>query len=293
MGIGHDITISNCEVYDGHKDASKGYTNVDTGGILIGDSVSNVLVTQVYIHDIYDAALMGLEWEAGANQPSAITIERSHFVDNQQHLSVGGNVWLNGDSASILRNNIIEVRASSCGSHSSNAVAAAYSTGAGATGMKVYNNTIIMSCNKWGIYDDDKAYTDNENNIIFNSYSNLMLAEGTHSPASTYRNNLYYALNGIYFSSQDGSNTFTTVSTWSVASGDTGSVISNPLFVNEGASDFHLQTSSPAKGAGVNLVASVPNDYAGNPRSAPFDIGAYKFGASLPAAPSGLTPVVH
>jgi hypothetical protein len=51
--------------------------------------------------------------------------------------------------------------------------------------------------------------------------------------------------------------------------------VTNPLFVS--ASDFHLQSGSPAvdKGAAVNIT----DDYGGNPRpqGAGYDIGAYEY----------------
>ncbi len=52
----------------------------------------------------------------------------------------------------------------------------------------------------------------------------------------------------------------------------------DPVFVNAGAADFHIQTSSPAKNAGVTL-AGVPTDFDGiaRPQGAAYDIGAYEF----------------
>jgi hypothetical protein len=61
-------------------------------------------------------------------------------------------------------------------------------------------------------------------------------------------------------------------------------VVGDPLFVNPGAGDYHVQTGSPAIGAGVNLSSSFTTDYAGTTRTPPWTIGAYQFGgASLPA----------
>jgi hypothetical protein len=296
MGVGHDITITNPTVYDGHKDASKGYTNVDFCGIIIGNGATGPMtVTGAYIHDCYDGGLIAVEWESGAAaQPTQTTIQNSHFVDNQPHFSRGGNVWLNGDSTCVFRNNIVEEQASACATHAPNVISTSAGTGGGALGMKVYNNTIKQACtSKWVIATDNVSWSDNENNILRNSASNSMVAEGTYATKSIYKNNLYYGTSGTYFSSGINGTYYTTYASWAAASGDTGSVVSAPLFVNEGASDFHLQASSPAVAAGVNLVAWVPNDYVGNPRSAPFDIGAYEFWAALPAAPSGLTAVVH
>jgi hypothetical protein len=53
---------------------------------------------------------------------------------------------------------------------------------------------------------------------------------------------------------------------------------SNPNFVNGGASDFRLQSNSPAINAGVNLV-DVPTDKDGvlRPQGGAYDIGAYEY----------------
>ncbi|MCX7787357.1 MAG: hypothetical protein N2442_06650, partial [Spirochaetes bacterium] len=51
----------------------------------------------------------------------------------------------------------------------------------------------------------------------------------------------------------------------------------NPLFVNPAANDYHLQASSPARAAGTDLSAEIPAvDRDGNPRTAPWSIGAYE-----------------
>ena len=83
-----------------------------------------------------------------------------------------------------------------------------------------------------------------------------------------------------------------------------GSAGANPLFVTNG-SNFNLQATSPARSAGVNLsttLSSLPAgnmDYAGRPypSSGAWDVGAAQYqsggSSSAPAAPTGLTAVVH
>jgi hypothetical protein len=78
----------------------------------------------------------------------------------------------------------------------------------------------------------------------------------------------------------------------------------NPQFVTPG-SDYHLQATSLARGAAANLYStmnSLPfgtNDYDGLalPSSGAWDIGALQYqsggGGSPPAAPTGVTVVVH
>jgi hypothetical protein len=300
MGIGHDITINQAECFNGRIDVSKGYTAVsgDPGGINIGSNSSNILVTQAYVHDNYDGPLIGVEWESGATQPSTVIIERSHFVLDHQPFAVGSAVSFSGDRTNIFRNNIVEVLPASCGgSHPANAIGGIAGSGGGASGTKIYNNTIVQSCSgRWVTNSDRSSYLDFQNNIMRNSGDTKMNLESTHSPASTYKNNLYFGLGGVVLFRHVGggcSSGCSTLASWTTDSGDSGSVVGDPLFVNEQEGNFHLQASSPAKAAGVNLVPSVPNDYEGNPRSTPFDIGAHILGAGLPAPPSGLSVVVH
>jgi len=66
----------------------------------------------------------------------------------------------------------------------------------------------------------------------------------------------------------------------------------NPLFVNAGALDFHLQAGSAAINQGVTLGSPWNVDYAGTarPQGGAYDMGAYEFTgtATPPAAPSGV-----
>jgi hypothetical protein len=74
---------------------------------------------------------------------------------------------------------------------------------------------------------------------------------------------------------------------------DTGSgtLLSNnladvdPKFVNAGAADFRLQSSSPAVNKGVTL-SEVPKDYAGvsRPQGGSHDIGGYEYTGSTVSA---------
>jgi hypothetical protein len=54
-----------------------------------------------------------------------------------------------------------------------------------------------------------------------------------------------------------------------------GSLTSDPLFVNASSYDFHLQPSSPAINAGIDVGVALDRD--GNPRVGAPDIGAYEF----------------
>jgi hypothetical protein len=52
------------------------------------------------------------------------------------------------------------------------------------------------------------------------------------------------------------------------------SVTADPMLTNASGFDFHLEAESPAIGAGATTTALF--DFDGNPRTPPFDIGAYQ-----------------
>ena len=64
----------------------------------------------------------------------------------------------------------------------------------------------------------------------------------------------------------------------------TADVNSDPLFVNASGANFHLQSGSPAKGAGVNT--GLPYDFDGVPRTPTIDIGALQAGGGGGSVPS-------
>jgi hypothetical protein len=88
--------------------------------------------------------------------------------------------------------------------------------------------------------------------------------------------------NNISYSATNSNNDFT--GTTVTATNNLGSTagtgittIGNPLFMNTGTSDFHLQASSPAIGAGTNLSSTFTTDADGVSRGASWEIGAYEY----------------
>jgi hypothetical protein len=135
-------------------------------------------------------------------------------------------------------------------------------------GAKIYNNT-FYSCSShggYGVITNDwnlpSGALDMENNIFYASTG------GSYSGGSVgMSGGLGTVTNNLFFNGNDGEG-------W-----DSHPVSGNPLFLvlTITAPDLHLQTGSPAIGAGSTAVASVvTSDYDLNPRSSTsIDIGAY------------------
>src|SRR5262245_39377639 len=94
------------------------------------------------------------------------------------------------------------------------------------------------------------------NNIF---YSNIQIADNGNF---THTNNLYYMIDGADVGYTLGP----------------GEKTGNPLFVNVGAGDFHLQAGSPAIDAGLCLGYTKDFENKTVPVGAAPDMGAYEFG---------------
>lgn len=153
--------------------------------------------------------------------------------------------------------------------------------------VQIYNNTCLNAGNS------STAVSSNSGSISNNSSVKFSL-----------KNNIFLQLNGQpYLSSGSGCGTMS-VSTNNNFYGNggapscgaslTNSLSTNPTVVSTTTPDLHLLTGSPMIGAGTALFPTYDHD--GLVRASPPSIGAYEFTAgilTLPAAPTGLTAVVH
>ena len=141
------------------------------------------------------------------------------------------------------------------------------------TNNSLYNNR------EFGLYVGE--YSSNpllSNNIVYGSKVGVMAQR-----RATVQNNLF-TNNGSDF--QEDSPTLLTKS---------GNLMGmNPQWVTP-PSDFHLQSSSPAIGAGVPVPPEMKVDKDGRPRTGAVDMGAYQYvpqGAVVPA-PQNLRAVIQ
>ena len=206
---------------------------------------------------------------------SGALVEANVIHDN----GAGGGSAINGDGVqgSRFQNNL------TYGNHASGISLYQIDGGGPSTGNVVAHNTILQAADgRWAINITDGATgTTVLDNILYNAHT--FRGSITISPDS--RSGLISDYNVVVdrFSIDDG-NTRITLAQWRTNTGqDAHSFIAAPtdLFVNAGANDYHLNTSSPARDTG-QTIAAVTEDLDGVPRpSGPTsDIGAYEVPAS-------------
>lgn len=174
-------------------------------------------------------------------------------------------------------------------------------TGSGAvTGLKVTNN-IFANCNYGMLYFIQLAnagYTGAviAGNTIANPITAGIRIEGGASAANnTISNNIFHSDTGVPAAAGDWNGYFTDYNLFSGCPPIGGHYLTgDPLFANPSgtlsiATDFALQSGSPAKGAGTT-VAALTTDYFGNTRSGADSLGAAWVSGSAYAWP---TPPTH
>jgi hypothetical protein len=216
-------------------------------------------------------------------------VERNVIHDN----GVGGGSAINADGVQSSRflNNLIY------GNHASGISLYRIDGGGGSIDNIIAHNTIVQAADaRWALNITGGATgTTVLNNILYNAHTfrgSITISANSLSGLVSNRNVVIDR-----FSIDDG-NTRITLAQWRAATGqDASSIIAVPadLFVNPGANDYHLKTTSPARDAGQTL-AYVTHDLDGVPRpSGPaVDIGAYEAASSSftdPTLVPGITPV--
>ncbi|MFA5976327.1 MAG: T9SS type A sorting domain-containing protein [Elusimicrobiota bacterium] len=147
--------------------------------------------------------------------------------------------------------------------------------------VNFYNNTIYTAGTEYltALIDFSRTNTFYVRNNIFYTANTKAYSDVSFSPTIVASNNLFYG-NGAPPS-------------WA-----SGQLNSDPSFINEAGYDFHLQSLSPAIGAGVT-IGGLTADFDGVPRpqasNGQFAIGAYEYNVGYvpppPAPPPGDTPL--
>ena len=153
---------------------------------------------------------------------------------------------------------------------------------------EVFNNT-FYDCGPWGSSSASAASVAGA----------ISIQSG--SPAVRFRNNLIVVKAGeVYVAPNTSASLISGSNNLFFGAGAapaqfTASITGDPLFLNLPVLDFHINTASPARDAGVNT--GITHDFAGNPRpsGAAYDIGAYEFTTAVnrPNPPTNLVATPH
>jgi len=174
----------------------------------------------------------------------------------------------------------------------------AYITNTGSVGggtVEIYNNTL---------------YDCGSNVASFPNNGSFMINGGEPSLLVRIRNNIVYQLGSEPFGNGGGwnasyvsgsNNVFFSTGSANIPSISVGNISTDPLFVNLTSKNFQLQSTSPAKDAGMTISSGntynnfmawngnpAGNDGIQRPQGANYDIGAFEFfaGSTQPPAPS-------
>ena len=156
---------------------------------------------------------------------------------------------------------------------------------AGNEDCKIYNNTIILSNDVWGILAQDEIP------VNMQIYNNLFVHRGgvrgdveimrfldnSHTGITT-KNNLFFD-DGATLYGIGGVGDYATLAAYQAAfpSQEIGSIeTGNQQVVDFANGDLHLIVGADAIGAGFDTTADVPDDMESKTRTVPVDIGAFK-----------------
>ena len=184
-----------------------------------------------------------------------------------------------------IYNNIFIVANANTGSFAVTVTPKASST------VQVYveNNSFWLNGNNGGLrMDPDVKNPYILNNILHNdngSYSPVAFwLESLTVTTSRINNNIWYFSNPANVSNMfRDSGSFKNWAQWQATGKDVNSFNTNPNYVNRTGFNLQLAVGSPAIGSGANLSAEFTTDILGITRTAPWDMGVYKFGGGLPS----------
>jgi hypothetical protein len=291
VGFGLKSTASNTTI-DGFE--IYGFSQI---AVNINGGSTNVIIRNNWIHDIGRICTSTTQGLVGvfAGATNNLLIERNtlntigRFANGESGCTITTDmrhdhgIYTSGNSGLTVRNNVFYDVTRGFPIHLyPNAL----------TNVKILNNTFADSKFAQGqiLFATNITTMDIANNIFYNPAVGALNAT-TYASFSgvTVRNNLISDTSSMW---EEGGRPISPPSGTTGSCGNNGNLCNvDPLFTNVGARIYTLQSRSPAIGPGLNFSASFTNDYIGNIRSVPWDVGAYEFSQGLvaPAAPTNLT----
>ena len=272
---GANITITGNTIYDCGLQGGQG----DAIDVKAGHT--NLTISQ---NTIYQDTLITTSSPVGIVVESCSLIERNfiHDMPTKGVRLVGGyyNVTIGRDGC-VLRNNVIVQNVSGNNALDLNGATMGDATW---TNTGVYNNVIYTTQTTTPVAALNQTtgiiFT---NNIILSSVA-VVLANFATGTLGTHDYNVYRRPSGAGTLVTGGATNYTaaTLTTFEANSISTDPVLVDTTTTPYVATNFALQTSSPAKDTGTT-IASFSNDYLNNARpfNTVWDRGAFEFGASV------------
>ncbi|MDE3068519.1 MAG: right-handed parallel beta-helix repeat-containing protein [Verrucomicrobiota bacterium] len=270
---GQNATDRNEAIYlDGSYNVVEGFEikNGPNGGMAVYGSGNEILDNEIdHNGSPSSTSSNGRDGIYEDQSTSGNIYEGNYIHDNGR---TGGSnldhgLYLCGDNDQVFNNVVIR-------NDSSGLQIAGYST---VSNMKVYNNVFAWNGSDGIIVWMAMSGVDVKNNVLYhNGNYGIYFYAATGSGVVMDHNLIYGNGSGNYSSFSNGG------STVSYTLGTT--VSSDPLLANETSSGFdaHLNSGSPAIGAGYNFYSLFTTDLAGAPRpsSGVWDLGAYVYSSS-------------
>ncbi|MCP4372928.1 MAG: right-handed parallel beta-helix repeat-containing protein [Deltaproteobacteria bacterium] len=273
QGVGW-ITFDGLEI-EGYLDAfnTRGLPYVDDTEDTVTDYAENITFRNCYVHD-------STSHEFYISAGSKNIVINNNIIENAGGFAIHN--WHNpgADGLEIYNNTLINCDVN-------------FAVGAwDGKDIKIYNNTVIGGREGLSIYQNSTPSNYEiivKNNIFYlpTTYAIHERYEDSTASNMTFDNNIFYKPTGTFAWWNDAK--VATFSEWQTLSGgDANSIISDPLFLNI-ATDFHLQSLSPAIDEGTATLFPIKDNkgdtrpYGGSP-----DIGASEFVLQL-VAPKGFS----
>jgi hypothetical protein len=152
-----------------------------------------------------------------------------------------------------------------------------------ALNLKIHNNSFYCTHNTGSQFDTLRWYCNTTSEVINNIFYDVhpagngsgfvMWCSGAYRP-TVMNYNVYYQVSGLAFMYASANTTF---AGWQALGFDLNSIVADPLYLGIGSvpPDLHLTSGSPAESIGTT-IPTVVDDFDGNPRVAPYDIGAHE-----------------
>jgi len=240
-------------------------------GVGVQTGSSNVIEN----NEIGRAWNRGIElWAGGApDGPSTANIIRYNEIydngDQAKMTAEGGGIFIGADTVTntqIYYNLIYD--------NDGSANFIEYGIFGTGTGHTIYNNVLYNNYRGIAPWEADADNWHIKNNIVMNSVQRHILAVA--GVVADYDYNLYYPDGAAMF---EWAGVTYNYAGWLLNSAQDGNspVVADPVFVNPGADDFHLQAGSPARNVGTDVSLTRDYDEVAVPQETNPAIGAYEY----------------